>query len=42
MHYTVIPGRQYCMLLLPERIYFKNLRLFMNLFIEMYYFIYLS
>lgn len=40
--YTVIPGRECCMLQLLERVYFKNLCLLVNLLIEMYYFIYLS
>lgn len=40
--YSIMPGREYCMLQLPERVYFKNLCLFMKLFIEMYRFIYLS
>lgn len=40
---STIPGREYCMLQLPERVHFlKNLCLFMKLFIEMYHFIYLS
>lgn len=40
--YRVIPGREYYTLQLPERVYLKNLFLFMKLFIEMYHFIYLS